>query len=877
MGRLNIRKVAVLGAGVMGAQIAAHLINAKVPVVLFDLPSNLPVGGRSEIAAQGVAMLSKLSPSPLGVPDAARYIEIANYEDDLDVLKTCDVVIEAITERLDYKQALYRQIMPALREDTLLLSNTSGLSIAELSADMSPERRARFCGVHFFNPPRYMHLVELIPSLDTQPNLLDELEVFLTTTLGKGVVRAKDTPNFIANRVGVFCTLATMAAAEKYGLSFDLVDDLTGVRLQRSSSATYRTADLAGLDTIAAVIETFRTRLEEDPFSAIYYQPAVLTHLIEKGALGQKKGAGFYKKVSTPNGKQIQVFNPKLGTYIPSGAKADPLIGRILAQKPSERFKLLRESVHPQAQFLWSMFRDLFHYIAIHLHSIASSARELDLAVRWGFGWQEGPFEIWQSAGWEQIAKWIKEDIDQGRTACRAPLPEWVFSPEVMQCAGVHSAHGSLSASAYSQGNLAQEAQVANGVPAFTYSHNGFTEKHSAPAWTPRSKLPVYAKQRFLAPLRGEGSHEAANDKNTDKSAPGPNGYGVPIDPMQSLRTVIETDSVRIWVDSRLGEDDVLGISFKTRLNTISESVLEGLETAVDRAENAHKGLVIWQPDSLRLGNPGGPFSAGADLKSVMPLFLAGGAKQLEPFVAHFQRAMLRIKHAQVPVVSAISGLALGGGCELALHSAARVAHFESYMGLVESGIGLLPAGGGLKEAAIHAMQSARAQLAPGQSDAHLKLLPYLARSLHNIAMAKVSSSAKEAVEMGYLKSSDPIVFNVYELLETAKHQVRFLSTQGWRPPLREKAISVAGRSALATLKGQLVNMRDGRFISDHDFLIASSIAEVLCAGDLDEGSVVDETWFLDRERQAFIALLGMQKTQERIVNTLQSGKPLRN
>ncbi len=872
MSGLIIRKVAVLGAGVMGAQIAAQLINARVPVVLFDLPSDVPVDGaarsatqtatqRSAIATRGVGVLGKLHPSPLGMIDAAQYIEVANYEDDLDLLQTCDVVIEAIAERLDYKKSLYQKIMPALRDDALLLSNTSGLSIAELAADMSYEHRIRFCGVHFFNPPRYMHLVELVPAPDTQAHLLDALETFLTGTLGKGVVRANDTPNFIANRVGGFSLVSTIVAADKYGLSFDVVDDLTGVRIGRSKSATCRTVDVVGLDTMAYVIGTMRNRLQEDPFYATYQEPAVLSQLIQQGALGQKTGAGFYKKLKTSGKPEIQVFNPKSGTYQPAGGKVDPLVERILAKKPCERFKLLRESSHPQAQFLWAVFRDLFHYIAVHLDHIATNARDVDLALRWGFGWQEGPFEIWQSAGWQQIAQWIQEDIDQGHALCQTPLPAWVFASEVIECGGVHSPKGSWRPAAYTSSANGKASTLATADIA------------NASVWMPRSALPVYAKQRFHAPLRGEGG---LGVEPHSQSAP-QKGYGVPVDPMQSLRTVIETDAVRIWVDSRLGEDDVLGVSFKTKRNTISEAVLDGLCTAVERAENAHQGLVVWQPSSLQLGTPGGEFSIGADVKSVIPRFLAGGVKELEIYFAKFQSTMVRVKHAQVPVVSAVSGMALGGGCELALHSAARVAHFESYMGLVEAGIGLVPAGGGLKEAAIHAVQAARAQLLPDQPQARLKLLPFLSRWLHNVAMAKVSGSAKEAVEMGYLKPSDPIVMNVYELLETAKHQVRFLAAQGWRPPMREKAIPVAGRSALATLKGQLVNMRDGRFISEHDFLIASSIANVLCAGELEEGSLVDETWFLDRERETFIHLLGTQKTQERVVHTLQTGKPLRN
>ena len=815
MSNLIIRKVAVLGAGVMGAQIAAHLVNARVPVVLFDLPTSGPA--KNAIAQKAIENLKKLKPAPFGQKDDAKYLEPANYEDDLGLLAECDLVIEAIAERMDWKHDLYKKVSAHLAPHAIFASNTSGLSINALSNGFSDELKQRFCGVHFFNPPRYMHLVELIPTAHTRADILDNLETFLTSVIGKGVVRAKDTPNFIANRVGVFSILAVIAEAQKFGLGFDVVDDLTGARLGRAKSATFRTADVVGLDTMGHVIRTMQDNLKDDPFFAVYQTPAVLAKLVEQGALGQKTGAGFYKK----DGKAIKVLDPVKGEYVDGGGKADELVVRILKRPAAERFKLLRESTHPQAKFLWSIFRDVFHYIAIHLDTVADNARDIDLAIRWGFGWNEGPFESWQAAGWKQVAEWVKEDIEAGEGLSQAPLPDWVFAGPVAEAAGVHGDAGSWSA--------------------------------SAQAFVPRSALPVYQRQVFRAPIIGEFAGESGRN------------------PLSFGKTLFENDGVRAWVDTTAGQDDVVIVSFKSKLNTIGPEVLEGLVRAVEIAESDYRALVIWQPTSLKLGAPGGPFSAGANLEAAMPLFMTKGAAGLEPFVHGFQTTMQRIKYANVPVVAAISGIALGGGCELSLHCARRVAHFETYLGLVEVGVGLVPAGGGLKEAAIRAADAARATSAPGN------LLPFLQGSFENAAMAKVSGSAIEAREMGYLKATDPIVFNVFELLDTARGEARALAASGYRAPLRAKAIPVAGRSAIATIKASLVNMRDGRFISPHDYLIASRIAEAICGGDVEAGSLVDEEWLLALERRAFVELLGTPKTQERIMGMLQTGKPVRN
>jgi 3-hydroxyacyl-CoA dehydrogenase len=796
--RFNVRKVAVLGAGVMGAQIAAHLVNVKVPVVLFDLPAK--EGPKNGIVTKAVEGLRKLKPAPLGVAEEAALIRQANYEDDMALLGECDLVIEAIAERMDWKLDLYRKIAPHVAPHAILASNTSGLSITKLAEALPDAIRPRFCGIHFFNPPRYMYLVELIPTPTTQPEILDQLETFVTSGLGKGVVRAKDTPNFIANRVGIAGMLATIAEAEKFGLTVDVVDDLTGKKMGRASSGTFRTADVVGLDTMAHVIKTLQDNLKDDPFYPAYATPPVLAKLIEKGALGQKSGAGYYKKV----GKDILRLDPAKGDYVPGGAKGDEIVARMLKKAPPERLKLLRESTNPQAQFLWAILRDSFHYVAVHLADIAESARDVDLAMRWGFGMQQGPFELWQAAGWKQVAQWVKEDIDAGKALSAAPLPSWVFDGPVAEGGGVHRPEGSWSPA---QGRFVE-----------------------------RSRLPVYGRQHF-------------RESVLDSGAP---------DPKTAGRTVHEDDSIRLWTL----DDDVLIASIKTKVHAIGPGVVEGLLRGVELAETGYQGLVIWSPDE--------PFSYGADLNAMLPTFMKGGAKAIEPEEKKLQDAMLRIRYAATPVVAAIRGMALGGGCEVAVHCARRVAAMESYVGLVEVGVGLIPGGGGLTCIARRAAEMAAA------GGASADLFTFLREGFTSAAMAKVGTSAVESRKLGYLLDDDVIVPNKDELLYVAIAQAKALHASGWRAPAR-RLFPVAGRSAKATIMGQLANMRDGGFISAHDFHISTLIADVVCGGDVDAGSLVSEEYLMALERKHFCSLLDHPKTQERVMGMMQTGKPVRN
>ena len=799
MSKLIVKKAAVLGAGVMGAQIAAHLANANVPVVLFDLPAK--EGDKNGVVRKALDGLKKLDPTPLASKGKLKFIDAANYDEHLPLLAECDLVIEAIAERMDWKNDLYAKIGPFLSSTAIVASNTSGLSMNALAQGLPDAVRPRFCGIHFFNPPRYMHLVEIIGTQGTDAATLDALETWLTSRLGKGVIRALDTPNFVANRIGVFSILAVMHHTQAFGLGFDEVDALTGPKIGRPKSATYRTADVVGLDTLAHVVKTMQDTLPNDPWHAHFTNPAWLQALIAKGALGQKTRCGIFRK----QGKEIQVLDLAAQDYRKSaGEIADEVAAILKIKSPAEKFAALRASGHPQAQFLWAIFRDIFHYAAVQLASVADNARDLDLAMRWGFGWAQGPFETWQAAGWSDIAQAVAADVAAGKAMSSVPLPAWALEASRT---GVHTAEGSYSAS--------KNAYVA------------------------RSTLPVYQRQLFPERVLGE----------------------VAPTPEKSGETLYENDGVRLWrlpaVDAGIGI-----ISVKSKMHTIGNEVLDGVIAAVRQAEGTLDGVVVWHE---------APFAVGANLQQVSEAIAAGQFDLLEQTVEKFQRASQTLKYAQVPVVAAVQGMALGGGCEFVMHAGKRVMALESYIGLVEAGVGLIPAGGGCKEFAVRAADWA------AQSNVPNEVFNYLQNAFMTIAMAKVAKSAVEAIDYGFARPSDTILFNANELLWVAIREARAMADAGYAPPPMARAIPVAGKNGIATFEMMLVNMKEGGMISAHDYLVARSAAVALCGGEVETGSLVDEEWLITVERQLFVELLKNPLTQARIKHMLETGKPLRN
>jgi 3-hydroxyacyl-CoA dehydrogenase len=539
--------------------------------------------------------------------------------------------------------------------------------------------------------------------------------------------------------------------------------------------------------------------LDTDPFYESFATPAVLKTLLEMGNLGQKTKAGFFKKV----GRDVLRFDGESKEYVPGGQKADEVYARMLKKPAAERLKLLRDSEGAQGQFLWAILRNAFHYAAVHLEAIADNARDVDFCMRWGFGMKQGPFELWQEAGWLNVANMIKEDIDAGKALCKAPLPAWVFKGPVLEAGGVHTPQGSWNPS-------------------------------TGQFVLPRS-LPVYTRQHFPESVLGADAPKAQT----------------------AGKTLFEDDAIRLWTLA----DDVVIASIKTKMHAIGPAVVEGLLKGVELAEASYQGLVIWSNDEL--------FSAGADLQAMLPAFMMGGAKAIDGAELEMQEAMLKLRYANVPVVSAVRGLALGGGCELAVFSAKRVLAMESYVGLVEVGVGLVPGGGGLTYIARRAAEKAAASTGKD-------LLPFLTEGFTAAAMAKVGTSALESRKLGYVLEGDVIVPHKDELLFVAINEAKAMFNSGYRAP-QKRLFAVAGRSGVATIKGSLVNMRDGGFISAHDYHIASLIANVVCGGDVDAGSLVSEEYLMTLERQAFCSLLTHPKTQERIMGMLSTGKPVRN
>ncbi len=786
---MKVKKAAVLGAGVMGAQIAAQLVNAGISTLLFDLPAK--EGNPNSIVLKAIAGLKKLKPSPLAMPAFADFITPANYEHNLNELLNCDVIFEAVAERLDIKESLYKKIAPYVSADAIIGSNTSGLSIDALASVLPENIKPQFLGVHFFNPPRYMTLVEITPHETTSSAVMDNMETFLTTALGKGVVRAKDTPNFIANRVGVFSILAMMHRAMEMKIPFEVVDQLTGKDFGRAKSALFRTIDVVGIDVLSHVIKTMTNNLPEDPWHSYYEVPAFLQELISQGKFGQKSGAGIYFK----QGKAIAVYDPASKNYREANMKADPEVLAILKISDAKmRLTQLKNASHPQAQFLWLCLSDIFHYCAYFAADIAHNVREIDLAMRWGFGWREGVFELWQMVGMQEVYQWVQADIAAGKSLVNAPLPKWL---------------GHVLESGFYELNAAFSPEQV--------------------IYVGRSELPVYQRQLFPEAVLNETFNEG--------------------------QTWYEIDAVRLWtLDHEVGI-----LSFKSKNNTIGDDVLDGILAALEVVQHKAKPMVIWQ----RNGNN---FSFGANLKQVGEVFAKKGVEGIRPIVEKFQRVSMALRYAVVPVVAAVRGMALGGSCEFLMYCDRVVAAFESYIGLVEVGVGLLPAGGGCLAFARKANQEARGD------DPMRDMVGYFLQ----IAKGEVASCAIDARARGFLTMADVILMNPHEILFVAIAQAKMLMISGYRPPMPPQ-IPVIGKPGIANIEAMLINMLEGQFISQYDYEISRKIAEILCGGEIEAKCLVDEEWYLRLERNYFLELANNPKTQARIQYTLQNGKPLRN
>ena len=775
---MTIRKVAVLGAGVMGAQLAAHLANASIPCHLFDLTP--------ELAAAGLKRALEIKPAAFTHPRRAKFVQPTGLESGLPALTECDWVLEAVSENLELKRGLYARVLPHLKPGALFSSNTSGISLGVLAESLPPEVRRRFFITHFFNPPRYLQLCETVDLPESDAAARAELEAFIGAVLGKGVVRAKDTPNFIANRIGVFGMMLALDLTRKYRLAVEDADAITGRPLGRPKSATFRTADLVGLDTLLFVARNSHAALPDDEARDLFLPPPLLEELVQKGALGQKSGAGFYKK----DGKAILALDLETMEYRPQGkARFDGIKAARRYTDLRRRISALVYSPDPAGRFAWELTASTLLYAARRIPEIADSVVEIDNAMRWGFGWDLGPFEVWDAIGLERS---VARMADEGRA----------IPPEV-------------------------QALADSDHPAF------------------------YGRS---------GGVRTVVDLSDARPRPLPPGPGVLL--LEDRAVLLENWNASL-VD--LG-DGVAGLQFHSalqpELHPIDAAVLDMLAMALAFVrKEGFKGLVI--------GHQGVNFSVGANLDFILGLAQAGRFEILERVSKSFQDIGQAIKYAPFPVVAAPRGLCLGGGFEMAAPAARIVALAETYCGAVEAGVGLIPGAGGN----LRVLENFQAVLPPRKAGP----FPAVQKAFETIAFGKVSTSAEEAVDLGYFRKGDRIVLSPQRHLAEAKAAVLELAT-GYAPPKAPEDLILPGEggycAALSTIEGFL---KQGK-ISDHDALIARKLAWVLTGGTAADGiSPLQEQTVLDLEREAFLSLAGDPKSRERMAHMLKTGKPLRN
>jgi 3-hydroxyacyl-CoA dehydrogenase len=793
MSKRIIKKIAVLGSGVMGSRIACHFASIGIQVLLLDItPAEAKESDnktlRNKIVNDSLQAAIKSNPSPVYTKDVVKKITTGNFDDNLRDISNCDWVIEVVVERLDIKRSLYEKVEQFRKPGTLITSNTSGIPIHLLSEGRSEDFKKNFCGTHFFNPPRYLRLLEIIPTPDTDPSVVDFLMHYGDLYLGKTTVLAKDTSAFIANRIGIYGIMAIFGVIEKMGLTIDEVDALTGPIIGRPKSATFRTADVVGIDTLVKVAKGVYDNCPGDEQREVFQIPAWLNKVVENNWLGDKTGQGFFKKLKGSGGeKEILTLDLKTLEYQP---RQKPKFASVDAAKPiddlKQRLKILLAAQDKAGEFYRHFHYGLFSYISNRIPEISDEVYRIDDAMMAGFGWEIGAFESWDVLGVERTVQDMK--------AAGHSIAPWV------------------------------EDMLAAGNKSFYKIENGKTLSYD-----PASK--------------------------TYKAVPGSNEFIILSNYQDKI--VWKNSSTKVY---DIG-DDVLGIRWNTKMNSIGGDVLAGINKAIELAEKNYKGLVI--------ANEGANFSAGANVGMIFLFAIEQEYDELDFAIRAFQNTIMRCRYSSIPVVVAPHGLALGGACEMSLHSDKVCAAAETYTGLVELGVGLIPGGGGTKEFVLRASDEMHHD--------EPETITLKNRFL-TIATAKVATSAQEAFELGiYRKGLDEVVMNQSRRVGEAKKSVIELFDSGYVMPTQRKDIRVLGRSGLGALYAGIHGMQMANYATEHDGVVAKKLAYVMCGGDLSEQTLVSEQYLLDLEREAFLSLCGEKKTLERIQSVLKGGKPVRN
>lgn len=795
----HIRKVAVLGSGVMGSRIACHFANIGVDVLLLDIVPSLPPDAdqtlatqpafRNKIVNEALAFALKSNPSPVYNADVAKRIKTGNFDDNLKDIASCDWIIEVVVERLDIKRSLFERVEQYRKPGTLITSNTSGIPIRMMAEGRSDDFRKHFCGTHFFNPPRYLRLLEIIPTPETSTEVVDFLMHYGDRFLGKTTVLCKDTPAFIANRIGVFSILYLFHTVKEMGLSVEQVDKLTGPVLGRPKSATFRTTDVVGLDTLVNVARGLKENCPADEARSYFELPDYILKMNENRWLGDKSGQGFYKKVKNAEGKS-EILALDLNT-LEYRAQQKVKFATLEQTKPienlRERYKVLINGKDQAGEFYRRNFFALFSYVSFRIPEIADELYRIDEALKAGFGWEMGPFESWDATG-------LSNTVSQMKAAGIA-YASWV---DEMLAAG----------------------------------HSSFY------------KIEGGKKLYYDIPFKSY------------KGIPGYESFII-LDHIRPTNTVWKNAGTTL---TDLG-DGVLNLEFHTKMNSIGTEVLQGVQKAIDIAEKDFRGLVI--------ASDAPNFSAGANLAMVFMMAVEQEWEEIDFSIRAFQNTVMKIRFSAVPVVTAPQGLTLGGGCEMNMHADAVVAAAETYIGLVEFGVGLIPAGGGTKEFVLRTSDAYK------EGDIMVNLLR---DNFLKIGQAKVATSAREGMDMGILlEGRDEIVTNPSRRIAQAKEKVIALADLGYVKPVMRRDIKVLGRSGLGMVYAGANTMYSGNYISEHDKKISEKLGYVMCGGDLSAPTEVSEQYLLDLEREAFLSLCGEKKTLERIQSILKTGKVLRN